>query len=155
MTPDPTRPQTVITPRLVAIGQGLFFLFGGVWPLVSMRSFEAVTGPKVDRWLVRTVALLLSVIGGGLLLAARRQRVTGEVALIGAGSAGALALIDVIYTSNGRIAKVYLLDGLAQALIIGAWLLAWRRERALAAVDRRPGPVKLAVRAAALARRAR
>lgn len=31
---------------------GLFTIVGGLWPLLSMRTFEAVTGPEADRWLV-------------------------------------------------------------------------------------------------------
>ncbi len=42
---------------------GLFNLVGGVWPYLSMRSFEAVLGPKADRWLVYTVGGLLATIG--------------------------------------------------------------------------------------------
>ena len=47
--------------------QGVYFLLTGVWPLLSIRTFEAVTGPKVDRWLVKTVGLLVAVIGASLL----------------------------------------------------------------------------------------
>jgi len=34
-----------------------------------MRSFEAITGPKADKWVVRTVAVLVTVIGGVLVAA--------------------------------------------------------------------------------------
>jgi hypothetical protein len=27
----------------------------GVWPILRLRSFEAVTGPKKERWLVKTM----------------------------------------------------------------------------------------------------
>ena len=33
--------------------QGAFNLVNGLWPLIHMRSFEAVLGPKRDRWLAR------------------------------------------------------------------------------------------------------
>lgn len=36
---------------------------GDLWPLLHMRSFEAVLGPKTDRWLVRTVAGLMLTNG--------------------------------------------------------------------------------------------
>jgi len=29
----------------------------GVWPLVSLRTFEGVTRPKVDSWLVKSVGV--------------------------------------------------------------------------------------------------
>jgi hypothetical protein len=36
---------------------------GGLWPLVHLSSFEAVLGPKTDRWLVKTVCGLLIANG--------------------------------------------------------------------------------------------
>src|SRR5438067_11801258 len=55
--------------RSVAIAQGAYFVATGIWPLLHMPSFEAVTGPKVDKWLVRTVGVLVSVVGGVLVAA--------------------------------------------------------------------------------------
>src|SRR5689334_22911224 len=56
--------------------QGLYFLATGVWPLFHIESFLAVTGPKTDLWLVQTVAALLVVAGGVLLIAAARGHVS-------------------------------------------------------------------------------
>lgn len=49
--------------RRLALAQGAFNLLGGLWPLVNMRTFEAVYGPKSDKWLECTVAGLLITIG--------------------------------------------------------------------------------------------
>lgn len=49
---------------VVAALQGLFYLATGVWPLIHIDSFLAVTGSKTDLWLVYTVGLLVSVVGG-------------------------------------------------------------------------------------------
>ena len=70
--------------RRLAIGQGLYFAATGVWPLVHMRSFERVTGPKTDTWLVRTVGVLVTVIGGVLAASGLRRRVTAETAALAA-----------------------------------------------------------------------
>ena len=105
------------------------YLATGVWPLLNIRSFEAVTGPKHDRWLVKTVGVLVTVIGAVLLIAAARRRVSAEVALLATGSAASLAGIDMIYGVRGRISKVYLFDAVAEGLLVVAWLLAWRRSR--------------------------
>ena len=107
----------------LARAQGLYYLATGVWPLLSMRSFEAVTGPKVDRWLVNTVGVLVSVIGVTLVLAGRRERVTQEPAVLAGGSAAALAAIDTVYATRGRISKIYLLDALLEIAIVAAWLV--------------------------------
>ena len=48
--------------------QGVYWAPFGLWPLVDMRSFEAVTGRKRDRWLVNTVGLLLASLSQLLLL---------------------------------------------------------------------------------------
>ena len=112
----------------IALVQGGFYVATGVWALVDLDSFMAVTGPKVDHWLVKTVGALVTVIGGVLLAAARSRRVTGEIVLLGVGSALSLVLIDVIYVSLGRISPIYLLDAVAETGLALAWVLARRRE---------------------------
>src|SRR3954463_12416763 len=107
----------------LAIAQGVYFAATGIWPLVDMRSFEAVTGPKVDKWLVRTVGVLVAAIGGALISAGARRAVTPEIAGRAVGSAAGLGLIDVIYASRGRISKIYLADAAAEAAVITAWAL--------------------------------
>ena len=52
-----------------------------------IRTFEAVTGPKTDLWLVKTVGVLVAVIGAVLATAGLRGRVPPELALLGAGGA--------------------------------------------------------------------
>ena len=117
--------------RSLALGQGLFYAATGVWALVHIRSFEAVTGPKSDTWLVKTVGVLVTVIGAVLALAGWRRRVEPEPALLAAGSAVALATIDTVYATKGRISKVYLLDAVVEVALAAAWAVATaRRERA-------------------------
>jgi len=98
------------------------YLATGLWPLLHMRSFEAVTGPKTDRWLVKTVGVLVSVIGAVLLIG--RRRPGGELAMLAAGSAAGLAGIDLIYALRGRISKIYLLDAATELLLVGGWFAA-------------------------------
>ncbi len=108
----------------LAVAQGAFYVATGVWPLLHMRSFEAVTGEKTDDWLVETVGALLTVSGAVMLMAGLRKRVTPEIALLATGSAGALAAIDVIYTSRQVIRPVYLADAAVEVGLIGAWVAA-------------------------------
>ena len=107
--------------------QGVYFLLTGVWPLISMRTFEAVTGPKVDRWLVKTVGVLVAVIGVSLLADARRPSRGSRV--LGVGSAAALGGVDVVYSLRGRISKIYLVDAVFEALLVSLWALRGRRRR--------------------------
>jgi len=112
--------------RLVAFTQASYFLVTGFWPLLNIRSFEWISGPKVDRWLVKTVSALIAVIGSVIGLAAWRRRLTPEIELLGVGSSLALATIDVIYVARRRIRRVYLLDAVAEAALAATWLIARR-----------------------------
>jgi hypothetical protein len=113
-------------PRALAWGQGIFYLLTGLWAIVDLDSFEAVTGPKTDDWLVKTVGALVTVVGVVLLVAARRRAVGPEVALLAAGSALALAAIDVIYVSAGTIAPIYLLDAAVEVALALFWAAGLR-----------------------------
>lgn len=114
--------------RQVGIAQGVYYVVTGIWPLLSMRSFEAITGPKQDKWLVKTVGALVTVIGGNLALRSEfsrgddHDRGTNEARRLGLSSALVMAAIDTIYVAKGRIPKVYLLDAVAETAIAIAWL---------------------------------
>jgi hypothetical protein len=109
--------------QTLARAQGIYFFLTGVWPLLSMRTFEAVTGPKRDRWLVKTVGVLVAVIGATLATVARPSTPTSVLAV---GSAAGLGAVDVVYSLKGRISRVYLLDAVLEALLVVGWLAALR-----------------------------
>jgi cytochrome b subunit of formate dehydrogenase len=111
---------------IVAWIQALFYFATGLWSLVDIHSFMAVTGPKTDIWLVRTVGLLVAVTGIVLGWAARRKSIPLELAAIAVGQALALAAIDIFYVSINRISPVYLLDAVAEIGLVGCWVFAWR-----------------------------
>lgn len=130
------------TSKLCA-AQGAFYLATGIWPLVSRRTFEAVTGPKTDFWLVKTVGVMVAVIGGTLLTAGRRERVTPEIAWLAAGAAAGFVAIDTWYVSRGRIAPVYLADAALEAGLLGLWARVRRRgARARASAPRAAPPAR-------------
>lgn len=109
----------------VALVQGVYFVATGVWPLVSIRTFMAVTGPKTDLWLVKTVGVLVTAIGATILCAAYRDRIDLEILVLAVGSAAALTAIDVIYVSKRVIAPIYLADAVLEIALIAWWLIAW------------------------------
>lgn len=113
----------------LALLQGGFDVVTGLWPIIHLRSFEAVTGPKPEGWLVKTVGALVSVIGGTLLFAGARRRVGPEMRLLGAGTAAAFTAVDVIYTAKRRISPVYLLDAVAETAILAGWGAVQARSR--------------------------
>ena len=108
------------TRRRAAQLQAGYYVVTGIWPLVHRRSFERLTGPKVDFWLVRTVGVLVTAIGTGLALGARR-RVSRELETTALLAAAGLAAIDVAEVARGRISKIYLGDALLEAMLIAYW----------------------------------
>lgn len=108
--------------------QSIFYTTTGVWPLLDINSFMAVTGPKVDVWLVRTVGALLAVTGLVLGRAARRKRIPGELVMVAAAQAGVLALVDIIYVSVGRISPIYLADCVTELALVALWITWSPRE---------------------------
>src|SRR3712207_9462799 len=76
-------------------------------------------------WLVKTAGVLITAIGLVLTRAGLRQRVPDEVPLLAVSSAVGLTGIDVVYTAKGRISPVYLLDAVAELVLIAGWAFAW------------------------------
>ena len=145
MEPAPTgehmrRADTGI--RALLWTQGGYFLLTGVWPLVSIESFQRVTGRKTDHlvtgdendhWLVMTVGVLVTAIAVTLLLAAWRRAYSLEVAALAIGSALGLTAIDVIYVARRAISPIYLADAALEVTLIVVWIVVLvRNERPLA-----------------------
>ncbi len=115
--------------KLVAILQGSYYVATGLWPLLSMASFEAVSGPKTDDWLVTTVGVLVIVIGSVLLWAGLTNQIVAPVALLAIASAAGLAGLDFFYAMRGVIWAIYMLDGVAEVVLIVLWGIATSRDR--------------------------
>jgi hypothetical protein len=107
--------------------QAMYDVVTGIWGLVDIRSFQKVTGPKTDRWLVKTVSVLVVVIGSVIGSAGARGKVTPEIAALAVGLNSGLGAIDVVYTAKRRISPVYLLDFLGGVMLSAGWALAIRR----------------------------
>jgi len=106
--------------RPVLVAQGVYYAGTGLLPFASRRAFEAVTGPKREWWLVQTVGLLVTVVGGALISGAARRSASPELVGVAAGSAASLAAIDIVYVARGRIAPSYLADAAVQLGLLGA-----------------------------------
>lgn len=90
---------------------------------MATRSFEAVFGPKTDRWLMHTVSGLLIAAGWTQRAAAAVPAARPVARNLGLGTATTLLAIDLIYVTRGRIRWTYLIDAAMEA----AWILAWLR----------------------------
>ena len=137
-TPTATTSNPFWTEQAVLLAQAGVYILTGLWAILDIDSFQAVTGPKTDLWLVRTVGLLVTVIGGVLLLAARNSRAPLEVMVLAVGAAVGLALVDVIIVFTRTASPIYLLDA-ALELGLAAWWIALRLPTAPRVVQG-PGP---------------
>jgi len=111
--------------------QGFYFLATGLWPLLNIKTFQMVTGPKTDHlptgneadhWLVNTVAVLIVAIGITLLFAGWRRQASPEVILLAVASSAGLIAIDTVYVWRGVLRPVYLVDAVLEMLLIALWL---------------------------------
>jgi hypothetical protein len=118
--------------------QGLYYLATGIWPLINMRSFEQLTGPKTDNWtghegdhwLVKTVGVLVTAIGASLLTVGRQREKSAAVPVLAVGSALGLAAIDCVYVARGVIAPIYLADAVTELGLAAAWMWDSLRQEA-------------------------
>ncbi len=85
-----------------------------------MRTFEAISGPKVDRWLVKTMGALITVVGLALFRSSSPASDTPRT--LGLGACVALGASDIIYVARGRISRIYLLDAVAETVLAAQWL---------------------------------
>jgi hypothetical protein len=115
--------------------QGLYFLSTGAWPLVSVDSFQRVTGPKsdhliadppteTDHWMLYTISALIIAVSLVILTAAVRRKITFDICLLAILSAAALTTIDIVYVARGTISPIYLGDAAVEVVLILAWTRA-------------------------------
>lgn len=107
---------------MLALVQGAYFAVTGLWPLLAVDSFQKVTGPKTDLWLVKTVGMCVLATALALIVAGAHNDVTPAIATLGAATAAGFLLIDTRYVATGRISPVYLLDAAIEVAFLLAWL---------------------------------
>lgn len=95
--------------------QGVYYLVTGIWPILHVESFMAVTGPKIDIWLVKMVALLSITIGLSILAALRDHY---KSFLLNGMAALSFLIIDTYYSLTERISAIYLADALVQLFFL-------------------------------------
>jgi hypothetical protein len=75
--------------------QGSYYLLGGLWPLAHFPSFEAVAGPKPDRFQTEVTSILFAAIGAALLVGARDNKLEPSVRTLAVASALGTAYLDL------------------------------------------------------------
>lgn len=107
----------------LALAHGAYLVFTGAWPLLHLRSFEKVTGPKREEWLTKGVGACLANVGIQLIQSALRGgRVRREVRSLAVRMAMTFAAFDFYYAGvRRRISPVYLVNGAAQLFFAALW----------------------------------
>jgi choline-glycine betaine transporter len=114
--------------RLLLRLQAVYYGVTGIWPFVHYPSFEAVTGPKTDDWLVLTVGALLVVVAAALwLMAGETRRLSAAV--LAMGTPLAFIGIELAFALPGRIDRIYLADAAVQACLVVALAVLFLRQR--------------------------
>lgn len=107
--------------KVLLLAQGVYSLLTASWGLIDIESFMAITGPKSDVWLVKTVSVLIIPISLCLLSYLITRSGFTQVAIVGITSAIGLGTIDFYYSLRDVISKVYLGDGFMQVLFLLMW----------------------------------
>jgi hypothetical protein len=107
--------------KKVLFAMSSYYLVTGIWPILHINSFMAVTGPKTDIWLVKMVGLLTISISIQIFAELKNRSAGLRLPVTAALS---YLIIDTYYALNGTISKIYLADGLLHvgfliALFIG------------------------------------
>lgn len=110
----------MLTKKTILITQGCYYLITGLWPIVHLPSFVTITGPKDDYWLVKMVALLTMSAGITMLAAYKNSNAS---LVLNFTFALSYLIIDLTYTLNGTIRKVYLGDAIVELIFIALILL--------------------------------
>lgn len=97
--------------------QGSYYVLTGIWPFMHLSSFEAVTGPKNNIFLLHMVSALIIVIGIALLLSIRQEK-TRSIIFLATGSPLAFMVIEIIY--RAQIHWVYFLDFAVEVILLAA-----------------------------------
>lgn len=144
MNPSPARPPASPWVTGLLWTQGVYYLATGLWPLLSIETFQQVTGPKTDHlqarapteadhWLVMTVAVLVVAVAASLLTAALRRNGAAETVVLAACAAVGLTAIDAVYVSREVIAPIYLADAAVEVAFLLGWALGIATGRGRAA----------------------
>jgi hypothetical protein len=113
--------------------QSVYYLITALWGLLHIESFMAVTGPKTDVWLVKTVSVLILPVVVCLVAGHLLHVHPLLVILVAATAAAGFAAIDFYYTAGKVIRWVYAVDGVVQTVLLLVWiflLMQWRKLQA-------------------------
>jgi hypothetical protein len=108
--------------KFILASHATYILLTGVWPLLDIKSFMLVTGPKTDIWLVKTVGALLIPVSLSMFSYLKDGSEKLPVIILGAGTAISFICIDVYYSLSDTISDIYLADAALEFIFLFAWI---------------------------------
>lgn len=100
-----------------------YILITAVWPIVDIESFMAVTGPKRDVWLVKTVGALLIPVAATLYSFLIIDTDRRPAILLGSLTALSFTIIDIYYAVSDVIPDIYLADAGVELIFLVGWIV--------------------------------
>ncbi|WP_207510672.1 hypothetical protein [Longitalea luteola] len=100
--------------KRILLFQGIYYIITGIWPILHIPSFIAVTGDKTDIWLVKMVGALAATIGIYLIYSIRNY----PARLLAILSAISFGTVDVYYVYQDVILPIYLSDAVVEAILL-------------------------------------
>ena len=106
----------------LALVQGYYFLFAGIWVLLRSEYFPFITGRLTGSRLPRCLGILAVAVGAGLILAGAREQFDGAIMLMAIASASGLMGIDLVHVLKGGISPIYAADAAVQFGLLLGWM---------------------------------
>jgi energy-converting hydrogenase Eha subunit E len=89
----------------------------------------AVSGPKTDIWLVKTVSVVLAAIGLSLIVQAVSNSLSLPILILALCNSIGLSFIDFYYSLRNVISKVYLADAFLEIVFFFIWIYILYRNK--------------------------
>jgi hypothetical protein len=80
----------------------VFYVVTGLWPIIHLRSFEAITGCKREGWLAQSMGGLIAAVGVALIAGSLEKWPSEALKWLGMGSAIALGMADLVFAKKNR-----------------------------------------------------
>ena len=113
--------------RILLWLQVIYTFITAIWPIIHIESFMAVTGPKNDIWLVKTVGALLIPIAITLGVILKQKSNLRLGVLLGRLTALMFVIVDFYYALTDTISNMYLLDGGLEIVFLITWIVVWKK----------------------------
>lgn len=82
--------------------QGCYYLATGLWPILHLRSFAAIAGPKPDAFQTAVSGALYAATGATLVASTQRRRPDGESLVLSATVSAATIAITLRHVRTVR-----------------------------------------------------